>query len=159
MLTKVLWGFTLKCSIKHVQFQQGMRISEMENTSAKHKLWTWRTQKLKWKIYLRGSPADQTEGRIDELKDKSLEIIQSEDKRRKKMNKTKRIYSILSRRPISRQTEKKTQSVFKEIMAKTSCGIKWTLNPRSERIQKRNPKKFTPRHIIIKLSKVKNKTF
>lgn len=67
------------------------RISSEEMKHKKWKFKNWKVQELKWKIHRTGlEQIESGKRKLDELEDKSIEIMQSEKKSEKTWNKNER---------------------------------------------------------------------
>uniref|UniRef100_A0A8C4M3G8 LINE-1 retrotransposable element ORF1 protein n=1 Tax=Equus asinus asinus TaxID=83772 RepID=A0A8C4M3G8_EQUAS len=137
-------------------------ILEMKNTM----------QKIKKNLDSLNSRVNNMEDRISNLEDRNIEMLQTEEERELRLKRNEETLQELSNRirrcnikiigiPDGKEKEKRAESLFKEIMAENfpNLGREMELHVTEA---SRSPnfmivKRPTPRHIVVKLAKVKDK--
>ena len=129
------------------------------------------TTEIKNSLEAANSRKQEAEERISEVEDRRVEIMGAEQKREKRLKRNEeslrelwdnvkctniRIVGV----PEGEEREKETEKIFQEIIAKNVPNMgKETLTQiqEAQRVPyKINPRRNTPRHIVIKLTKIKD---
>nr|ACC62065.1 hypothetical protein [Rhinolophus ferrumequinum] len=129
-------------------------------------------EEIKNEITSLGSRVDQMDERISDTEDRNLEITQMEedrDLRLKRNERTLQEFSDSIRKsnirimgiPEGEEREKGTENIFKQIVDENFPNLWTELDPRIQGANRTpnylNPKRPSPRHIVLKLSKINDK--
>ena len=118
------------------------------------------------------SRIQEAEERISEVEDRVVEIMDAEQKREKRLKRNeerlRELWDNVKRTnihiigvPEGEEREKETEKIFQEITAKNFPNMEkepLTQIQEAQRVPyKINPRRNTPRHILIKLTRIKDK--
>lgn len=129
-------------------------------------------EEIKNEITSLGSRVDQMEERISDIEDRNLEITQMEEERDLRLKRNERTLQELSDSirksnirimgiPEGEEREKGTENIFKQIVDENFPNLWTELDPRIQEANRTpnylNPNRPSPRHIVLKLSKINDK--